>query len=942
MNKKLLSLIAGTVLLIPSVGMAVGLGSIRTYSNLNERLKAEIPILSVRDKGRMTVSLASNAEFASRGIQRAEVLNDLNFSIQEKGGRYYISVSSQKQIATPYINFILRLNTDEGVISREYAIFLDPVTSGAKTNAKGGQSVKKSSSSEGQKKRAETPQRASGQKKTAQAPTKPVSTTLKISNPSGAQYGPVRKGETLWSIASYTRPSDNIPVRDMVAAIKQANPKTLAGAMPAGVRLNIPTIQGYSAFSGGYAPMPGTVSYIKPSATKKAAATNTSTTNTSTTNASQNQSKATQRPAPKPETKTAPKTETKATPQPTNQVTSEKTTESVSAATKAADKIEKATNDATPPKDIPTSSDVGDELTASELAATELTATANEAKAAVVGATDSAIDSVSAAAEGVKETAANAVGAAAETTKDLAQQASDSAKAATSDVVDGAKAATEAVKETAKETANAAAEQATQAAQSAADSVATAANNATEAATEAAKDTAGEVASGVKAAADSAKTSAQESAEVVADTVTETANASVAQAKRATTEAASLMDKVVDKLPLIGAGAGAVLAGVGGLLFLRRRRAQGSDVNTKDIVLLDEDDLDAAFDEGGDKENSVVDALRDNDEGHREAADMLALGEHNQHNDNDGADDELAAWSDTDDETSLDDLLADNSADNSADNQPVSASETTARNNKSADLADFESDIDLSGGLGDFESNDADALDDLDALLADNNETPSDSLNFDDNFDFDEALADLDKAASSETNSDVAITEQHTKANDDNTVDFVFDTDDLDSVDLDLSDTAADTAADTVTDTAKDKAEAAAKTLAATEADDDLSLDFNLEDDGGPSVVSHEMSDDVEEVDLSIDLGKSDQGSSEKANQSMNENVANSQSDYMKSAAQSIEDSGTSRLQMKLDLAKSFISISQGERAKELLEEIINEGSPAQADRARKLLEDIE
>jgi len=77
----------------------------------------------------MSVSLASNEEFARRGLQRATVLNDLRFRLVERRGRVYVAVTSEKQIAVPYLNFILQLNMGEDVISREYAIFLDPVVS---------------------------------------------------------------------------------------------------------------------------------------------------------------------------------------------------------------------------------------------------------------------------------------------------------------------------------------------------------------------------------------------------------------------------------------------------------------------------------------------------------------------------------------------------------------------------------------------------------------------------------------------------------------------------------------------------------------------------------------------------------------------------------------------------------------------------------------------
>ncbi len=252
MNKKLLSLFAGSMLFVPTLVSAVGLGSVRTYSHLNEKLRAEIPVLSVKKKGRMTVALANSAEFSKRGVQRSDVLNQLNFSLVERGGRYYVNVSSKKQIAAPYLNFILSLSTPEGIVSREYAIFLDPAS--ASTSKK--KRPNKSSASHSPYRSKKTAHASRTKAKRQPVSNQKSSAGTPVASLKGGKYGPVRKGETLWSIASYTRPSTSVPVRDMVAAIKRANPRTLSRGLPAGVMLTIPTLSGHKAYAGGYAPLP--------------------------------------------------------------------------------------------------------------------------------------------------------------------------------------------------------------------------------------------------------------------------------------------------------------------------------------------------------------------------------------------------------------------------------------------------------------------------------------------------------------------------------------------------------------------------------------------------------------------------------------------------------------------------------------------------------------
>lgn len=251
-KKKLLSLVAATALIAPTLSYAVGLGSVRTYSNLNERLSAEIPVLSVKKKGRISVTLASNAEFSKRGVQRAEVLNNLKFSVVKRGGRTYVRISSAKQIAVPYLNFILQLNSPEGVVSREYAIFLDPASVGKKKRSNSSKVATSPYHTSGSKAVTSSKQNTASQSirnKSAQQ-RRQANLNVKISNQKSGRYGPVVKGETLWSIASQTRPSSRVAVSDMLEAIRRANPRTLASTLPAGVMLNIPTIEGYSAYSG--------------------------------------------------------------------------------------------------------------------------------------------------------------------------------------------------------------------------------------------------------------------------------------------------------------------------------------------------------------------------------------------------------------------------------------------------------------------------------------------------------------------------------------------------------------------------------------------------------------------------------------------------------------------------------------------------------------------
>lgn len=332
-KKRLLPHLLGIILLTPNTASAVGLGSINTQSNINEKLRAVIPVLSLRGNTTdLSVSLASGNEFAKRGIRQNSDINSLTFSTFQQNGRTYVRVNSIKPINSPYLNFVVQLNANGDVALREYAVFLDAANTSANTSSQKLEILPRqstptialeSTSGNGQsaaEKQVEIstkPVTYSGngsqtsvkqdnvsvlittaktvtaeeaesialqQVEEAPQPTSPVAQpvnapavvlvsteqdtvvpqqnlqrTEKTSKFSGekGQYGPIRSGETLWSIARYVRPSSSVSIERMVAALKQANPSLGRNGLQTGTTLVVPTLKGYGTFAGGYAPMPG-------------------------------------------------------------------------------------------------------------------------------------------------------------------------------------------------------------------------------------------------------------------------------------------------------------------------------------------------------------------------------------------------------------------------------------------------------------------------------------------------------------------------------------------------------------------------------------------------------------------------------------------------------------------------------------------------------------
>lgn len=127
--RKLVLAIAAASALTSGMAQALGLGEVSLKSSLNQPLVAEIELLEVRDlaTGELVPSLASPEDFTRAGIDRQFLLNDLNFTpVIKANGKSYIRVTSNKPVREPYLNFLVEVLWPSGRLLREYTLLLDP------------------------------------------------------------------------------------------------------------------------------------------------------------------------------------------------------------------------------------------------------------------------------------------------------------------------------------------------------------------------------------------------------------------------------------------------------------------------------------------------------------------------------------------------------------------------------------------------------------------------------------------------------------------------------------------------------------------------------------------------------------------------------------------------------------------------------------------------
>ncbi|PCI09226.1 MAG: hypothetical protein COB77_00535 [Gammaproteobacteria bacterium] len=251
--RKILRAVVAAALLIPNVGFTLGLGEIEVNSALNQKLNADIELLSSspEDTETIIVKLASRKEFTRAGLDRPYSLSDLRFKSETIDGVPHIKVSSGSPIREPFLNFLVEIDWPNGHLIREYTVLLDPpifmmqpanVVTAPSEGSPENTGFRPNASSPGNvasvavtpdvslsARPAATTQAAVSQPaqvQTAQVQTwvpAPVVQQQSIINQPAGSYK-IKAGDTAWSLADAMRPDQSITVPQMMIAMLRSNP----------------------------------------------------------------------------------------------------------------------------------------------------------------------------------------------------------------------------------------------------------------------------------------------------------------------------------------------------------------------------------------------------------------------------------------------------------------------------------------------------------------------------------------------------------------------------------------------------------------------------------------------------------------------------------------------------------------------------------------------
>lgn len=215
--------VVAAVCLLPmaNAAFALGLGEIKVTSALNQRFEATIPFTSITadEADSIKIRIADNDAFARAGLERAAFLSSLSLEAVTTGGAPHIVIKSNQIAREPLVTMLIEVRAGGPRLLREYSVLLDPP--GPESN------VSKPFARE----EAVPPKTAD----VIPAPSEfyQAAKEAPMYTPGSSSYGPIRDGDTLWSIGQKVRPTGaRLSVEQVMLALYEGNPNGFLNGNP--------------------------------------------------------------------------------------------------------------------------------------------------------------------------------------------------------------------------------------------------------------------------------------------------------------------------------------------------------------------------------------------------------------------------------------------------------------------------------------------------------------------------------------------------------------------------------------------------------------------------------------------------------------------------------------------------------------------------------------
>ncbi len=251
------------LLLLPTTGLrALGLGEARVNSYLGQPLDVSIRLLEADAAAlsSLTVEQAGSADYQRLGVPTEALGLGLEVTLDRRVDPPVLRVTSRRVVNDPVVQVLMDARWASGRLLREYTLFLDPPLIEVAPPVRRAPSA------------AESPAPTAPPPPAAEAvppppPPRPASPPAAVTPPatvaapeptptpppapvsaataSARTVGPIQAGQTLWSIAAAWRPDDSLAMNQIMLAILERNPEAFidgnVNRLRRGAELSMPT-----------------------------------------------------------------------------------------------------------------------------------------------------------------------------------------------------------------------------------------------------------------------------------------------------------------------------------------------------------------------------------------------------------------------------------------------------------------------------------------------------------------------------------------------------------------------------------------------------------------------------------------------------------------------------------------------------------------------------
>jgi len=218
------------LLALPISGWSVGLGKLTLQSGLGQPLSAEIELTSIQagELDSLSARLADQRTYAQNKIDFGSALSRVRIALERRADKSVLKVSSAQPINEPFLDLLIDLNWSTGRLLREYTFLLDPPGMATTTAVEPAPAIPAQplAAAAGTAAPAAAAPKPAAPNETFAA--RPAAAAGAATAAAGDTYGPVKRGDTLSKIAAQTKP-DGVTVEQMLAALYRANTDAFDG-----------------------------------------------------------------------------------------------------------------------------------------------------------------------------------------------------------------------------------------------------------------------------------------------------------------------------------------------------------------------------------------------------------------------------------------------------------------------------------------------------------------------------------------------------------------------------------------------------------------------------------------------------------------------------------------------------------------------------------------